>query len=955
MTLFSVAASAAADFEAEWIGRGLAEWANAANWSPAIVPTNSATEHFHVTIPPPVDSDYHQINAPDNVEISGLTLLGSVIWQSAAANFRIEESFRWLGGSIHGGTLTLNGTAAFEGNSYKHLSGVILMMNGNASWVEGHLNWQGYGRVEINPGAVFQIEAGGMLGTEENTSSVEVFNRGTIRVAAPGKQPRIASVLQNDGLLAIQSGVFETRWGFGGTGAVNVASSGTFLVTGPATWQGQSISNEGEIIFSGREQNVAASTFFPGKVRIATTFGGDGELTLLNADWEAGDMNGAGLTKIPTQGRLNVRNGVTLNRVLRNEGIISLAPGALIYGYNGLGHTNTPSGVVKIHTGVHLGDPHAIAANFINHGLVEKDDDAGGATVSMRFHNHGLTRIKRGALVVRGGSDSFNAPAESSGTFEVARGARIHISDMNFTSTARLDGDGEISLAGGVFAGSAGTNVDLSVLNVDLTPAVPLEVRRLTVGLFNGLTPDFTATAREELILSGVLDHGQFRSLARTELSANVRFRNQAALDLGGVTLWSAGELEAQDTNVIRTAGEVRILGSADLILRRNSVLSNAASWTALRDIESFALIVSPQFSRITTRAAAIRQFPEAGPLHISGSVNLSTGRLEALAGSSLLVSEFTATNSVLELQGRFAVSNHLQTVDATVNLAGGTIDVPTAGWTGSAAFNGTGAINGSLKLIDLKLQAAAQPNVITVDGDLEIPAAHGSLAITFPDATNTIPPRIVVSGTVLLRGEFNLAGILQTNYGTNLLIESARAIEGAFANVGSGGVVPSTNLSGHRVYYGHGSPFGTNKLVLVAIGTPFDQWRSERFVAGQVQDPSISGASADPDGNGLSNIAEFIMGAGRETVPLKDLISIEQTLDGYTLIRITKRHGPAGVRARIAVSENLRDWSQTVLGESSAALPLHRAFELDSRDQFVYRHPRSPGRLFLRVITEAE
>jgi hypothetical protein len=46
----------------------------------------------------------------------------------------------------------------------------------------------------------------------------------------------------------------------------------------------------------------------------------------------------------------------------------------------------------------------------------------------------------------------------------------------------------------------------------------------------------------------------------------------------------------------------------------------------------------------------------------------------------------------------------------------------------------------------------------------------------------------------------------------------------------------------------------------LVVQGT-FDQWRNQRFTAGELGDPAISGLTADPDQDGLSNLEEFFHG----------------------------------------------------------------------------------------------
>jgi hypothetical protein len=46
----------------------------------------------------------------------------------------------------------------------------------------------------------------------------------------------------------------------------------------------------------------------------------------------------------------------------------------------------------------------------------------------------------------------------------------------------------------------------------------------------------------------------------------------------------------------------------------------------------------------------------------------------------------------------------------------------------------------------------------------------------------------------------------------------------------------------------------------------PFDAWRSTRFTTEELADSAISGDSADPDADGLSNLLEYALGAAPKT-----------------------------------------------------------------------------------------
>ena len=56
------------------------------------------------------------------------------------------------------------------------------------------------------------------------------------------------------------------------------------------------------------------------------------------------------------------------------------------------------------------------------------------------------------------------------------------------------------------------------------------------------------------------------------------------------------------------------------------------------------------------------------------------------------------------------------------------------------------------------------------------------------------------------------------------------------------------------------------------ASAATFDQWRGDHFTPAQLSDSSVSGPNADPDGDGIRNYAEFVLGSDpwvRLTEPL--------------------------------------------------------------------------------------
>ena len=54
----------------------------------------------------------------------------------------------------------------------------------------------------------------------------------------------------------------------------------------------------------------------------------------------------------------------------------------------------------------------------------------------------------------------------------------------------------------------------------------------------------------------------------------------------------------------------------------------------------------------------------------------------------------------------------------------------------------------------------------------------------------------------------------------------------------------------------------GSDVLAVEVVAPPFETWRAAEFTAAELADPAISGASADPDGDGIRNDAEYFFGS---------------------------------------------------------------------------------------------
>jgi len=966
-TILSVASVGhAADIQDEWIAPGISDWNNPANWSQGVVPGDTAADKFFVTIPPPTNSDYSVIVIGENIEVSGLTLAANRLAlgnKTPSLEFHVRQDFRWTGGTLAEGAFFLHGNSIFEGESYKYLEGG-LVLDGNARWTGGNLDWAGYGRVDINPSAVFQIEAHGYIGSAGTTSSAEIFNNGTLRILASGKTAQIYAPLHNEGLIDVQNGVLQALWTYDGQGEIHIAPEGKLLLSGPGRLTGPPISNEGELIFNGREQEVITDTLLPGRTRIAAEFRGPGMVTFENAELEGGAMSGDGVTRIPSGGSLRVKSVAWFSRLLLNEGLVTLESGARLPSHNSLRHTNAPNGIIRFASSVVFGDPNNVGCYLINNGSLIKDDDSGTAVLAAVFQNQGLVRVSRGKLVISDHSNSFLEPSTASGIFEAQESGTIEANGIEMSSSARLEGNGNIVLNRGSFGGTISSNLSLSLNRVGISTGGSIAVRALQVSGNTFFAAGTIVDISERLAVNGPFNAARLRSHGSSELSfGSLSVSEGSGLELMGRSIWFAGSVQVDGVNsLVSNSGDMRLLGNTELQLRNGATFVNRGRWDANKNIQGMQAIVNSASARLLTVTSLPMEFPEEGLFHINGSVQISTLGIFAEPGAELVFSDLAVTNALIQINGaNLSVSNSLNTQDALLSLASARIILPATGWSGSCTLSGSGTIDGSMLLTGLELKPAIGTNELRLNGDLELNGTNSAFLVRLPStASSNSLEKFLVQGRVILRGRFDLNTALATNHfvpSTNpvVVLESNQLLSGGFENAPSGALMATQDgLLRYRLFYGETSPHGANKLVISHVGSAFDQWRLARFSPDQLQDAAVSGPSADPDHNGFSNIADFVFATDPSNNG-SDLPFLQPYSEGYTLISVRKRKDTAGLTARIAVSEDLVNWSESVLGSDSPTLPLHRIFDLDAAFLYVYRYPQPAPHLFLRILVANE
>jgi alpha-L-arabinofuranosidase len=134
------------------------------------------------------------------------------------------------------------------------------------------------------------------------------------------------------------------------------------------------------------------------------------------------------------------------------------------------------------------------------------------------------------------------------------------------------------------------------------------------------------------------------------------------------------------------------------------------------------------------------------------------------------------------------------------------------------------------------------------------------------------------------------------------------------------------------QAQYTNGTPVFTNSTIRILLqdnrgsvlipqgvsytfadGGPYENWRAQYFTAAELDNPSISGDGADPDGDGIPNLVEFAFNLNPRLASHTSLPrGFVQNVSGqdYFHIQYTQRNAPAGVQYLLQTSPDLFSWS---------------------------------------------
>jgi hypothetical protein len=107
---------------------------------------------------------------------------------------------------------------------------------------------------------------------------------------------------------------------------------------------------------------------------------------------------------------------------------------------------------------------------------------------------------------------------------------------------------------------------------------------------------------------------------------------------------------------------------------------------------------------------------------------------------------------------------------------------------------------------------------------------------------------------------------------------------------------------------------------VSVSVQSLYDNWAKTYFTAAQLNDPAISGADADANGDGFSNLAAYATGTSPWDTNAEGLPRIGDTADRLE-IRFQRNASALDVRYYVEASEDLANWETVAFSELGAPL----------------------------------
>ncbi len=729
-------------------------------------------------------------------------------------------------------------------------------VNVNVGMVQADSGGISTGTFTIASGAVFRVGGGNYTmeagvrvngaGNFEMTGGTTTFegangtSNGSLSVAGGTATFDTGATFSTAGKLTMTSGTLNGGGNatFGGTGSS--FTSGTMSGPGMTTFSDTSSLTINAGIIDGRTLTVEGSASRTASAFATLTIQNGGVFNNSGAGASALSLSGSigatyTLTSAGTTGSFN--NTGTLN----HDGF-----GVITEFVNGLAFNNT--GTVNVNDGT-----MRVSGGGTSAGIFDIDNgkvfQVTGGTYTM---DNGVRVNGAGNFEMTGGTTTFEgANGTSNGSLSVAGGTATFDTGATFSTAGKLtmtsgtlNGGGDASFGGastfhgGTMSGSGttifSTGSTLSLANGTISQRTVENfgtASRTVAGhhgyfLQDGATFENKASGVFTVVGSGGANF-TFNGNATTGTFVNegafnmngtgtTLFTNGAVFNNNGGTVNANSSTLSFASGVTQHSGSTLTGGTWNVAAGATLEFATGSNITTIGSSASVMLTgAGSTFAKINTIAT------NQGGFTLRNNRDFTTS--SAFANSGTVTVQDSATQLTIGAGGGSA---YTQTAGETVLVGGALIDASVFNLNGGA-LKGTGTIASSVITSGSTTIAPGQsPGMLTIDGNLTLSAGN-TLAMEIGGLTQgTLYDYLDVNGTLTLAGLLDLDFLNgfenSVQYANVFTLATAdSAILGAFSNVASGSRLWTNTDKSFEVWYGAGSLYGANNLVITGAPEP--------------------------------------------------------------------------------------------------------------------------------------
>lgn len=405
--LFGICGVQASIIDSTWVGGENGTWEQASNWNPSIVPNNTSTNSFNVTIGE--ENSYVEIGLEQGRTVNQIICYGEVELSKWTIDW-ILLTLTGTNGITNYGSLEVEGMA-IQGNIINHggLDLDDLEIEGNVTNKSGAYFFGvdvelENGDIVNEAGAKIESDGDGAIWVEDGS----VYNRGDM-LLAPGGAIWVRNEFQNDGTIALYDGACSGDTLFLNDSNGVIEGYGMIHAEDAIINKGLIRSVGGGLNLLGRSTYGSTYEGWPAQGSVANT----GTLTnscgtTLTVMMDVPDFVNAGTLLVRSNGAIvfdnsNLRNEASGTILLRGGSLeancITNAQGAQ---FNGLGSISADL-AVESNSRVHFTGPSVIYGDVtISAGATLQISD-GQTLITGQTTNNGTIHLLGGTVVFQGG------------------------------------------------------------------------------------------------------------------------------------------------------------------------------------------------------------------------------------------------------------------------------------------------------------------------------------------------------------------------------------------------------------------------------------------------------------------------------------------------------------------------------------------------------------------------